>query len=573
MMNYFKSYLTAGLFLLPFIAHSQISNVQVAAEGEQIVITYDYAAQSESIDNITVTYTTGDETESKEAVQVTGDIRDLTPGTGKRIVWSPLSEMTTFSAENLVINLTGERDKDKQEQCENSLKLADQFFAAGDYESAGIYYREMIDCTTCNCNPGDILHATDQLRLVEINLKIKNEKDKVNIAYLFDMATAEDGGSMHGISAFLLRNEGVGAYASFRSNKNFYSNARRLSYYDSTDDDTDTPLDLDGNGLIDENDVDPRFKSKYALTPLGNTRISSWLFSTGITHKLLHSEYGAGFIYGGIGIGANGIDAEYSVSETGYVENKWLTNGTKNLFLSPEVGVIANVYDYFSVMAGIKYPISLTSNEAIKTKGLSAMLGVGVKLKSIAPQDGYSRAGTYLAYVLDLPGKAGPDRLKSTNIIGLSVGTLSYHKMGVYLSARVNPLLLGGYESGIATTQNYTYTGVSDYANGFVTAGFTWMYFYAGIGLSYQREYKQYLDGGVEKWDVSWKSSSDGTEYEPEAGFCTEFGLNLRLFDHLLLRGGVTFPGFKLNSKNNEFTMTSTRVLASLGIGYVFGPK
>ncbi|MDR1345013.1 MAG: hypothetical protein LBJ39_06640 [Tannerellaceae bacterium] len=547
-MKYPKFYLTAGLFLLSFIAHSQISNVQVAAEGEQIIITYDYAAQSESVDNIIVTYTTGDETESKEAVQVTGDIRDLTPGTGKRIVWSPLSEMTSFSAENLVINLTGVRDKGKQEQCENSLKLADQFFAVGDYENAGIYYKEMIDCPTCNCNPGDILYATNQLRLADRRLAIANEKDKYHISYLFDMATAEGGNSMHGISAFLLRNNGVGVYASFRSDKNFYSHPGRFSYYEEDAENSE------GAGNI---------KSGYELNPLGSdVRLSSWLFSTGITRKLVHTEYASGFLYGGVGLGANSLASEYSVDERGYVENQWLTDGKTNLFVSPEIGVMANIYDYVSLMAGIKYPLSLTSNEAIKMKGLSAMVGVGLKLKSIVPQGGYTRANTYIAYILDLPASVGSDKLKNTNIIGFSTGTISYHKVGAYFSARINPLLFSSNELS-ELTETSVYTGVCDYANGIATFGLTWMYFYGGIGVSYQKEYKSYYDEGAEIW------ASPGEKI----GIATEFGLNLRLFDRLLLRGGVTFPGFKLNSENNEFTMGSNKMLMSLGIGYVLKGK
>ena len=556
MKSYSKLFLVAGLFLFPLMVRAQISNVQVAAEGEQIIITYDYAAQAESIDDIVVTYTTGESTEAKEAVQVTGDVHGITPGTGKRIVWSPLSESTSFSAENLVINLTGVRDKMKQEQCDNSLKLAEQFFADKDYENAITYYNEMLECVSCNCHPKDIEYATGQLRLAQRDLKISSFKDKFHISYLFDMATAEGGSSMHGLSAFLLRNKGVGVYASFRSDKSFYNQTGRTSYYQDDESLQGVgPGDNNGDGVIDGDEQGSG--AHYEMLPTANRRVSSWLFSTGLTAKLINTEYASAFFYGGLGIGSNSIGQEYRVTERGYASDEWLTDGVRNLFLSPEAGVMANIYDYASVMAGIKYPLSLTSHEAMKLKGLSVMLGVGVKLKSIE-KGGYKPANTYIAYILDIPGKAGPDKLQSANIIGFSVGTLSYHRVGAYFSARINPLLFKSFEEA-DLGGNPTYTGVNDYGNAFGTLGLTWMCFYGGVGVAYQKEYKSYTQDGAEFWN------SPGGKF----GLCTEFGVNLRLFDRLLLRGGATFPSFKLNSENNVLSMGAHKAYLSLGIGYV----
>ncbi|MDR1556124.1 MAG: hypothetical protein LBS88_03710 [Tannerellaceae bacterium] len=532
-------YLIAGLFVSPLWLEAQISNVQVAAEGEQIIITYDYAAQSESIDEVVVTYTTGDETEAKEATALTGDLHALTPGTGKTIVWSPLNETTnaTFEAQNLVIHLTGVRDKVKQAECDNNIRLADRFFADKDYETAIIYYSNVINCPNCNCNPSDLAYAGEQVRLSERNIRLVASKDKVHVSYLFDMATAEGGNSMHGLSAFLLKNGGVGGYASFRSDKNFYSPRGNLSYFTDVE-------ELQGD---------------YQLTPLSDVRLSSWLFSTGLTTRLIQTEYASAYFYGGVGLGANSLTGNYLVGERGYEDERRLTDGVKNLFLSPEAGVIGNIYDYFSLMVGLKYPLSMTTNELIKTKGISLMLGVGVKLKSI-PKDGYTRASTYVAYMMDVPGQAGG----STNIIGFSAGTISYHKVGAYFSARINPLLFSPKDEVVSLSEEATYAGVSDHANAIGTFGLTWMYFYGGLGVSYQKEYKLYNDAaGAELW----------ASQRNNIGLCSEFGVNLRLFDRLLLRGGVTFPGFSISNKNSEFTMKSGHMFYSLGLGYVLPVK
>ncbi|MDR0431594.1 MAG: hypothetical protein LBH58_14130 [Tannerellaceae bacterium] len=531
-----KFYLIAGLLITPLFLKAQISNVQVTVEGEQILITYDYAAQEESIDEVTVTYTTGDETEAKEATALEGDLHALAPGMGKTIIWSPLNETTnaTFQASNLVINLIGVRDKVKQAECENNNKLADRFFADKDYETAIVYYSNVINCPSCNCNPPDMAYATEQVRLSERNLRLAASKDKVHVSYLFDMATADGGNSMHGISAFLLKNQGVGYYASFRSSKNFYSSQGNLSYFDKEE-----------------------LQDDYQLTPLSETRLSSWLFSTGVTTRLIQTEYASAYFYGGLGLGSNSLTGNYLVNERGYNDERWLTDGVKNLFISPEVGVIGNIYEYFSVMAGLKYPLSTTTNKLITTKGISVMLGVGVKLKSIPPSDD-TRAGSYIAYTMDFPS----EKNQSANVIGFSTGTLSYHKLGSYFSARVNPLLFNS-KNVADLNEEATYSGRSDRANAFGIFGLTWMYFYGGLGISYQKEYKLYNDAGAELW-ASQRSN---------IGLCSEFGVNLRLFDRLLLRGGVTFPGFKINNKDSAFTTTSDQMLYSIGLGYVFPVK
>ena len=537
MKNCFTSTLIAGFFsLFPLFLHAQIQNVQVSVDGEQIIITYDYAAQSESIDDIVVSYTTGDETQIKEAKQVTGDLYGITPGIDKRIVWSPLREMATFSAENLVIHLTGIRDPEKQAECENNLQLADRFFFTDkDPTNAIIYYNEIINCLTCNCNPKDIAHATKQINLSQRMIKTSGAQDRFHVSYLFDMATAEGGNNMHGMSAYLLRNSGVGYYASFRSDKNFYATHENIS-------------DFEDDG---DRHIDPTMNQPMTF------RQSSWLFSTGVTYKVVHYDFVSGHLYGGVGLGANSLSQKMHVSERGFNEEVWATNGVKNLFFSPEVGIMANIYDYFTLMAGIKYPFSLTKNDAFKTKGLSAMVGAGIKLKSIE-KNSYTRANTYVAYTIDIPDKTGPDKIQSINIIGFSVGSVSYHKPGAYFSARINPLIFNAKEEA-EITENAQYTGVYDSANAFGTIGLTWMYFYGGLGVSYQKEYKIYQDEGMEVWN-SPKS---------KLGLCTEFGVNLRLFDRLLLRGGVTFPNFRVSSKDSEFTMQSNKMFLSLGIGYV----
>ncbi|MDR1938046.1 MAG: hypothetical protein LBQ73_06070, partial [Tannerellaceae bacterium] len=386
----------------------------------------------------------------------------------------------------------------------------------------------------CNCNPRDVAYANGQITLSEKRIKYENEKDKYFISYLFDMGTVQGGGDMNGVSAFLLRNKGLGYYASFRSNNSFYSPHAGMSYYTHED-----------------------FAENYQLEPLNNTRISSWLFSTGMTRKVMAHDLFSTFAYGGLGLGANSMAEEYTITEAGYTGDFWVTNERQNLFLSPEIGVIANVYDYFSVMAGIKYPISLTKHESLTTKGLSVMVGAGIKLKNLEPR-ATKRSNTYVAYTIDIPDSQGSDKLQSTNLIGISTGTISYEKMGAYFTARINTLLLSAKETS-DLGENAIYTGVSDYGNAFGMFGLTWMYFYGGIGISYQKEYKSYENEGVDVWNSS----------REKVGICTEFGLNLRLLDRLLLRGGLTFPGFSLSSKENEFTMGANKMYYSLGIGYV----
>jgi hypothetical protein len=543
MKKYLKLYLLAlaGLSAWPAVSDAQITNVRIAPEGERIVIRYDYIAQDTSIDEVVVTYTTDADTVPREATALTGDIHAITPGTDKTVIWSPLNETAgaSFEASNLVILLTGVRDKVKQAECDANIRLADRFFADKDYESAIIYYSDVINCPTCNCNPADMRYAAERVSLSQKNRKIGASPDKVHISYLFDMATAEGGNSMQGISALLLRNRGVGYYASFRSDKNFYSHPGRISYF--TEDET-----LAGN---------------YQLTPLAETRLSSWLFSTGLTARLVQTEYATAYFYGGAGLGVNSLSQNYRIGERGHEDERLLTDGVKSLFFSPEVGVAGNIYEYFSVMAGFKYPLALTTDERIKNKGLSFMAGAGIRLKPI-PRGGYTRASTYVAYAIDIPGQTGPDKLQSINVIGISVGTLSYQRAGAYFSARINPLLFNAREES-DLPEEAVYSGVYDYANAIGTVGLTWMYFYGGLGLSYQKEYKQYGSDGAELWN----SQRTGL------GVCAEFGLNLRLFDRLLLRGGVTFPNFKLSNQNNIFTMGSDKMLLSLGLGYVLPAK
>jgi hypothetical protein len=530
--KYVNYLLLGGLFLLPDMLCAQIGNVRVAAEENRIIITYDYVAQDVSIDDIVVTYSSGSDTAQKKATALAGDIRDLRPGTDKQITWNPLEETPVPSAENLVINLTGLRDPVKQELCDASLDLANNYFKMEDNENAIHYYQELINCPGCNCHPKDLAYARAQLERAEAR---KNRKDKLHISYLFDMATAEEGGSLSGVSVFQLRNKGVGYYASFRSNSEFYAPQTTSSYYNHKD-----------------------HAGKYIIESLGSTRISSWLFSTGVTCKFWQHEYASAHLYGGIGIGANSTAGEFNVTEAGYTMPKWITNERQNLFLSPEIGVMANVVDWISVMAGFKLPISLTDHDILKPKGFGLMAGVGLKLKNLDANDYRRRANTYVAYAIDLPDQAGPDKLQSVNIIGISAGTISYNKVGGYFSARINPLVFNSREES-EISEGAVYRGITDYGNAFATVGLTWMYFYGGIGVSYQKEYKSYSDAGADVWNSSRSAF----------GACTEFGINLRLFDKLLLRGGVTFPGFGISSENDALSMGSNNIYYSLGIGYV----
>ncbi|MDR2496792.1 MAG: hypothetical protein LBD21_06660 [Tannerellaceae bacterium] len=524
--------LIGGLSLLPGLITAQIGNVRVAAEENRIIITYDYVEQSEAIDDIAVTYTSGSDTTAKKATALSGDIRDLRPGTDKRIVWSPLEETPVPSSENLVIKLTGLRDPAKQELCDDKLHLADNYFRMEDNDNAIHYYKEMLNCPGCNCHPKDIAYALAQIERAEARM---NQKDKLHLSYLFDMATADGGGSLQGVSVFQLRAKGVGYYASFRSNGAFYSPQRTASYYNHKD-----------------------HADNYIIEPLGTTRISSWLFSTGITRRFWHHEYASAYAYGGIGIGANATAGEHHVTEAGYTGKQWITNERQNLFLSPELGVMANVVDWISLMAGIKLPIALTDHDIVKPKGISFMLGAGIKLKNLDADTYGRRANTYVAYILDLPDQSGPDKLQSTNIIGISAGTLSYNKVGGYFSARINPLVFNSREES-DLGEGAVYRGMTDYGNAFATVGLTWMYFYGGVGVSYQKEFKAYREDGADIWNSS----------RTKFGACTEFGINLRLFDKLLLRGGVTFPGFNLSGADGVFTMGPNNIYYSLGIGYV----
>jgi hypothetical protein len=423
----------------------------------------------------------------------------------------------------------------KQAECDNNLALARQFFDDKDYESAVIYYSDVMNCPTCNCNPADIRHAAEQVRLAEKNRKMDAADDKVHLSYLFDMATAQGGSPLHGVSALLLRNRGVGYYASFRSNANFYTRPGSLSYFTENEDPADD----------------------YQLTPLARTHLASWLFSTGLTAKLYQTEYATAWLFAGAGLGANSLSETYSVSERGHTDERRLTDGVKNLFVSPEAGVAGNICEYFSLMAGLKFPLTLTRDERIRNTGFGFMAGAGIKLKSI-PKDRYTRAATYIAYILDLPEQAGPDKLQSANVIGFSSGTISYHKVGGYISMRINPLLISAREEADLPDEA-TYSGVYDYASAIATVGLTWMYFYGGLGVSYQKEYKLYGNAGAELWNSQ----------RTNLGICAEFGLNLRLFDRLLLRGGITLPGFKLNNRNDVLTMESNKMLYSFGLGYV----
>ena len=418
--KYVNYLLIGGLFLLPNIAGAQIGNVRVAADENRIVITYDYVAQDESIDDITVTYSSGSDTTQKKATALAGDIRDLRPGTDKQIIWSPLEETPVPSAENLVINLSGFRDPLKQEQCDASLDLANNYFKMEDNDNAIHYYRELINCPGCNCHPKDLAYAQTQIERAEAR---KNRKDKLHVSYLFDMATAEGGSSLQGVSVFQLRNKGVGYYASFRSNSEFYSPQNISSYYNHKD-----------------------HAGKYIIDDRGSMRVSSWLFSTGVTYRFWQHEYASAHLYGGIGIGANSTAGEFDVTEAGYTMPKWITNGRQNLFLSPEIGVMANVVDWISVMAGFKLPVSLTDHDILKPNGFGVMAGVGLKLKNLDVNNYRGRANTYVAYILDIPDQTGPDKLQSVNIIGISAGTISYNKVGGYFSARINPLVFGSRE-------------------------------------------------------------------------------------------------------------------------------
>lgn len=560
-------YLTVGAVFLPVLTKAQISNVRVFPEGERTVIVYDYARQDEAIDDVVVTYTTGNGSEKRVAKQISGDLRNIRPGSGKRIVWSSRAEAGDVKPEKLNVRLTGVRNKTKQAMCNDNINMADNYFRNKDYTLAVNYYESILNCASCNCNTKDVAYASDQVRIARQRMEPSRPPENVNtrpasyssepqrvvqqrripaayrpqenliVSYLYDMPMAVDAGGMHGVSVLLLRNSwDIGGYASFRTTSHFYSPQDNMSYY-----------------------TNEKYAYNYGLSPTATTRRYSWLFSAGITRKAFSIENTFIFAYGGIGIGTNNAAVKYNVTEKGYTSQRWVSDGGHNLVFSPEVGAIADLNDRLTLMAGIKFPLSVTKSELLEKKnGISLMLGAGIRIKSL--RHDYNRfPDTYIAYAMDIPALQPSEKLQSMNFIGFSIGRIGYDGLGAYLSARANLLLFNSKKVGDLNDYAF-YRGLSDYGNAFITGGVTWMYFYGGLGISYQKEYKSYMVNNTAIWNSQ----------RSDFGICTEFGLNLRLFDNVLLRGGITFPGFKLSSEDNEFTMGSNKMYYSLGLGYVF---
>ena len=79
-----------------------VSNVTVAQEGSKVVVSYDIDKESTEV-QLTVS-TDGGRTFSAPLKMVTGDVRDVRPGT-RRIVWDVLSEWDKLTGDNIVFNV------------------------------------------------------------------------------------------------------------------------------------------------------------------------------------------------------------------------------------------------------------------------------------------------------------------------------------------------------------------------------------------------------------------------------------------------------------------------------------
>ena len=81
-----------------FLWAQNITNVRTHQEGENIIITYDLAKQSD----VRVFVTTGQSTQYTELKAVTGAVgKDISAGTDLQIIWQPLKEQTEFVAQNV----------------------------------------------------------------------------------------------------------------------------------------------------------------------------------------------------------------------------------------------------------------------------------------------------------------------------------------------------------------------------------------------------------------------------------------------------------------------------------------
>ena len=97
MKKFAAIYLLLFFCSLPILAQDA-TNVRVLQDGENIIITYDLAKQSD----VRVFVTTGQSTQYTELKAVIGAVgKNISAGTDLQIIWQPLEERTEFVAQNV----------------------------------------------------------------------------------------------------------------------------------------------------------------------------------------------------------------------------------------------------------------------------------------------------------------------------------------------------------------------------------------------------------------------------------------------------------------------------------------
>ena len=95
--------------LLPILAlHAQqITNIKVTQEGDSVVVTYDITSDKpgQTFDIKVECSNDNGKTFSIKPKSLSGDLKGITAGTGKRIVWDVLSERETLSGDHFVFQL------------------------------------------------------------------------------------------------------------------------------------------------------------------------------------------------------------------------------------------------------------------------------------------------------------------------------------------------------------------------------------------------------------------------------------------------------------------------------------
>ncbi|MBV5313657.1 MAG: fibrobacter succinogenes major paralogous domain-containing protein [Prolixibacteraceae bacterium] len=117
----------AALFLTTEIIAQQITNIQVTQEGDNVVITYDLTASQtgQTFDVEVKCSADNGKTFSITLQSLTGDLKEITAGTAKRIVWDVLSERQELVGAQFVFQLVATPNKPKDSFGGNSGTFVD----------------------------------------------------------------------------------------------------------------------------------------------------------------------------------------------------------------------------------------------------------------------------------------------------------------------------------------------------------------------------------------------------------------------------------------------------------------